>query len=194
MMGRCCRERWQPWIVFRLWCCSHLGASGYLRSTPVLGGLGTCTSRAVTWMGYDGMVPGASAHVHPIFPSSHPRLFVAQGLGTWEAPFELNVADPLCLGMHCTRWGWLGGRFQGYSEAAQLRKGGMAFGFNRCCVYLVRIRFQDFLFKNKLAACDAMDCMCRWFVWVLSFDLLGLHVTQHWCLTWFDGPCGFWGY
>lgn len=102
----------------------------------------------------------------PILPSSHARLFVAQGLGTWEAPFELNVADPLCLGMHWMRWGWLGGRFQEFSEAAQLRKGGMAFGFNRCYCYMVQIRFQDFLFK-KLAACDAMDCMCRWFVSVL---------------------------
>ena len=24
---------------------------------------------------------------------------MAQGVGTWEAPFELNVADPLLLGL-----------------------------------------------------------------------------------------------
>ena len=33
--------------------------------------------------------------IPPAFFVKQPRLFVARGLGTWEAPFELNVADPL---------------------------------------------------------------------------------------------------
>eukprot|EP00435_Cladocopium_sp_Y103_P060808 s92_g22.t1 len=32
-------------------------------------------------------------------PAGAEQLFVARGLGTWEAPFELNVADPLLLGL-----------------------------------------------------------------------------------------------
>lgn len=121
-MGRCCRERWQPWIVFRLWCCSHLGASGYLRSTPVLGGLGTCTSRAVTWMGYDGMVPGASATCPPHLPILPSKALRGSGFRDLGSAFWAECGGSFVPGNALQEMGMIGGEVSGVQRSSSTEK------------------------------------------------------------------------
>eukprot|EP00434_Breviolum_minutum_P033822 symbB.v1.2.029927.t1/scaffold3272.1/size142108/7 len=96
---------WEPWCLFLVWllvarCCS---ASISLFCTT--GAAGSGGSHELCF-GCDAAATSAHLDIFDLrrslvdwAPARAEQLFVAQGLGTWEAPFELNVADPLLLGL-----------------------------------------------------------------------------------------------